>query len=192
MQFSHELFGIIAGVIELVAFVPYIVSIFRGKTIPHRGSWIIWTILGFVLLMSYRAAGAEETIWVPLMMFLGPLVITVLSMRYGTGGWEDSLDRYCLVGALVAIVCYFIFDTPLVALSIAILTDVFAAIPTVRKSIWQPYSEDVIAWSLAFIASILNIAAIDTWNLSIAGYPIYASIIFAAICIPLWKYRVLR
>ena len=179
-----------AGVIELCAFIPYVISIVRGKTRPHRGSWFIWSLVGFVLFVSYYNAGAEETIWVPLIMFLGPLVVLLLSYRYGVGGWEDPLDRYCLVGALLGVICLIVFSTPLIALSVAVLTDIFAAIPTVKKSIYDPASENALAWSLAFIANALNIAAIKEWSIEIAGYPVYASLVFTAICVPLWKFHV--
>lgn len=184
--------GLIAGAVEIVAFVPYIYSIIAGSTTPHRGSWFIWTFLGFVLLVSYYSAGAEETIWVPLIMFIGPLIVTLFSFKYGVGGWDDPLDRYCLVGALIGIACLFTFKSPLIALTVAIFTDIFAAVPTVRKSITHPASEDALAWGLAFTASILNLGAIDNWSFAIAGYPVYATLIFAAICFPLFRHRVNR
>lgn len=190
---SHfEIIGIFAGIIEVCAFAPYIFSMVRGKTRPHRGSWFIWTLVGFVLLVSYYQAGAEETIWVPLIMFVGPLVVFLLSFKYGVGGWEDPLDKYCLIGALVGVGCLAIFSSPLVALTVAIATDIFAALPTVKKSILEPASEDVYAWSLAFVANALNIAAIREWSLEIAGYPVYATLVFAIICFPLLKYHASR
>lgn len=164
----------------------------RRKTRPHRGSWFIWALVGFVLLASYHRAGAEETIWVPLIMFAGPLIVFLLSFKYGVGGWEDPLDRYCLIGAVMGVVCLIVFSSPLVALTIAIITDVFAAVPTVKKSILDPASEDVYAWTLAFIANALNIAAIREWSFDIAGYPVYATLVFAAICFPLLKYNIGR
>ncbi len=192
MDLHYATIGIIAGVIEGIAFVPYIVAILRGKTRPHRGSWFIWTLLGLVVVLSYGSAGAEATLWVPLAMFVGMLCISVLSLKYGVGGWEDSLDRYCLIGALIGLLCLLIFTSPLIALSVAIITDVFAAVPTVRKSIYDPESEDVLAWSLAFLANVLNLIAIEEWTIGIAGYPVYASIVFGAICFPLLRYAYLK
>ncbi len=189
MNLSYELFGYIAGVVEVIAFIPYIIAMVRGKTRPHRGSWFIWTVLGLILLLSYRAAGAEETIWVPLVMFIGPLIVFILSFKYGKGGWEDSLDKYCLIGAIVGFSCLVVFESPMIALTVAILSDVFAAIPTVRKSILDPDSEDVTAWTLAFIANLINLLAIDKWTIEIAIYPIYAVLIFGIITFPLLRRR---
>ena len=92
----------------------------------------------------------------------------------------------------MGVVCLIVFSSPLVALTIAIITDVFAAVPTVKKSILDPASEDVYAWTLAFIANALNIAAIREWSFDIAGYPVYATLVFAAICFPLLKYNIGR
>jgi hypothetical protein len=189
---SHALIGEIAGIIHLIAFVPYFIGILRGRTKPHRGSWFVWAALSFTLLASYRAAGGEEAIWSPVAMFAGSAAIFLLSLRYGVGGWDNPLDRYCLIGALSGIAALFIFQTPLYALAISMLTDLFAAIPTARKAVYDPDSEDVTAWGLAFLASVINLWAIDDWSFSISGYPVYAAIVFALICIPLFRYHILR
>ncbi len=185
----HALIGEIAGIIHILAFVPYVVAILHGKTKPHRGSWFVWALLSFALLASYRAAGGDETIWSPLAMFVGSFVIFLMSLRYGVGGWDSRLDQYCLVGALSGVAALFIFSSPLIALSISMLTDIFAAVPTVHKSIIDPESEDLTAWGMALFASVVNLLAIDDWSIAISGYPIYAVLIFAAVCWPLMRYR---
>jgi len=35
--------GIIAGIISVFAFFPYVISIFKRKTIPNRITWWIWS-----------------------------------------------------------------------------------------------------------------------------------------------------
>jgi hypothetical protein len=185
----QEIFGQAAAIVHFIAFAPYILSIIRRKTRPHRGSWFVWTLLGFLLLVSYSAVGADETIWMPITLFLGPLVILLLSLRYGVGGWDDAHDKYCMVGACIGLTSLLIFNTPFIALYVGILTDLFAAIPTVRKSIIDPESEDALAWSLALIASILNLFAIDDWSFHLSSYPVYAAIVFALITLPLVHHR---
>ena len=75
--------GWVAGVLSLVAFVPYIVAILRGETRPNRATWWIWTTTGGVLLASYYFSGADTTIWVAVSYFVASLVTAVLSIRYG-------------------------------------------------------------------------------------------------------------
>ncbi len=189
---NYELIGEIAGIIHILAFVPYFIAILHGTTRPHRGSWFVWAALSFALLVSYDAVGGEEAIWSPVAMFVGSSVIFLMSLRYGVGGWESPLDRYCLIGALTGIAALYVFQTPLIALAISMLTDVFAAVPTAKKAIDDPESEDVTAWGLAFLASIINLWAIDDWSFNISGYPVYAVLIFALICAPLFYHHAKR
>src|SRR3954454_14422667 len=51
-------FGVLAGLLQLVAAAPYIRDIMRGSTTPQRATWTIWTTLSFVVLASQWASGA--------------------------------------------------------------------------------------------------------------------------------------
>src|SRR3989338_2992942 len=84
--------GIIAGIIALLAYVVYI---FRGKSKPNRVTWWIWAFMGLVLALSYKFSGADNTVWVPYVEFLGPLTIAILSIKYGEGTLENKTDLYC-------------------------------------------------------------------------------------------------
>ena len=89
----YKLIGVFAGIISMIAFVPYIISILKKETQPSRASWIIWTVVALMILSSYKMSGAVETIWVPVSYFLGPFVVAILSVKYGVGGWT-RMDRF--------------------------------------------------------------------------------------------------
>jgi hypothetical protein len=40
-----EFFGVIAVIIGLASFFPYLRDIFLRKTTPHMYSWLVWSIL---------------------------------------------------------------------------------------------------------------------------------------------------
>ena len=73
--------GIIAGLIALSAYLVYVISIFRGGSKPNRATWWIWSFMGLILALSYQFSGASNTIWVPYVEFLGPLIIAILSIN---------------------------------------------------------------------------------------------------------------
>lgn len=164
--------GKVAGIVSLVAFVPYILAILRGETKPNRASWWIWTVVGFMLGASYFSSGANHTIWVPVSFIIGPLAIIILSIKYGEGGWT-RFDRYCLIGAGVSVVLWWMFSSPLIALFINLFIDFMGALPTIRKAYNEPESEDRTAWMLFFAGNIVNLFAVESWTLTIAAYPIY-------------------
>ncbi|MEI6528551.1 MAG: hypothetical protein WCO10_02670 [bacterium] len=83
--------GIVAGVIAFIAYVVYIKAILKGETKPNRATWFIWSFVGLVLATSYYYSGAENTIWVPFVEFIGPLAIAILSIKYGEGGQAKQI-----------------------------------------------------------------------------------------------------
>lgn len=165
--------GIIAGIIAFLAYVVYVVSIFRGKSKPNRATWWIWAFMGLVLALSYKFSGADNTVWVPYVEFLGPLTIAILSIKYGEGGLKNKTDLFCLFGAVASIVLWIVFDSPVVALVTNLAIDSFAIVPTIKKSFLRPEGEDFWAWFGTGLADSLNMFAVEKFSFAILLYPIY-------------------
>lgn len=165
--------GFIAGVIAFVAYVVYVISILRGKTKPNRATWWIWAFMGLILALSYKFSGAENTVWVPYVEFLGPFIIALLSVKYGEGGLEDKTDLLCMFGAIISIILWAIFKNPVIALVTNLAVDSFAVIPTIRKSYLRPETEDFWAWFGTGFADGLNMFAVERFTFAILVYPIY-------------------
>ncbi len=170
---TKALLGIIAGVIAFIAYIVYIISIFKGESKPNRATWWIWSFMGLVIGISYFFSGAENTIWVPLVEFLGPLSIALLSIKYGEGGLNDRTDIICFSGAVVSIILWVIFNSPLVALVTNLVVDSFALIPTIKKSFLRPEGEDFWAWFGTGVADSLNLFAAERPSFAILLYPVY-------------------
>ena len=168
----NVLAGWIAGILSLLAFLPYIVAILRGQTRPNRATWWIWTTTGLVLGASYYSSGADTTMWVPVSYVIGPLLTAALAIRYGEGGWS-RLDRGCLLGAGTGLLLWWLFDSPVVALITTLGVDFSGAVPTIRKAYLAPHTEDRLAWALFIAGNTFNLLAVDRWEFAIAVYPVY-------------------
>lgn len=169
-------FGIVAGIFSFSAYLFYIVAILKGTTKPSRATWFIWAVIGIILVASYRATGAEDTIWVPVSEAIAPTIIAILSIKYGVGG-TDKTDILCFVGSLFSLVIWWVFDSALIALLTNLAIDFFAAIPTIIKSWKNPKEEDRFAWTLTQTGNLFNLFAIDRLIFAIAIYPVYTFII---------------
>src|SRR3989344_2571178 len=165
--------GIVAGVIAFLAYIVYVISIFRGGSKPNRATWWIWSFMGLVLALSYQFSGASNTIWVPYVEFLGPLIIAILSIKYGEGGLDNKTDLICLLGATISIILWIIFKNPVVALITNLAVDSFAIVPTIKKSYLRPEGEDFWAWFGTGLADSLNMFAVERFSFAILIYPIY-------------------
>lgn len=164
--------GFVAGILAIVAFFLYIFTILWGNTKPNRATWWILTVEGIIILASYYTLGARDTIWIPASYVLGSLIVAILSLRHGEGGWT-LLDKICLGGAGVSIVLWWLFADPFLALLTNIATDLFGLLPTIRKSYLHPRGENRAAWTLDSLASVINLFGVERWTLSLAVYPIY-------------------
>jgi hypothetical protein len=182
---KYIIIGIVSGLISLLGYLPYVLSILKGRTKPNRATWIIWTVIGMLLVASYYFTGDIKAIWVPLAFFVGPFIVMILSFFYGQSNWS-ILDISCLIAAALSLIAWVITGDPLVALLINVFIDFLGAIPTLHKTFLNPETEDLKAWVLFFIGSAINIAAIITWDITII-YPLYlVAITFSMVIILLF------
>lgn len=187
---SYETLGIIAGVIAIGGYIPYIYSILAGHTRPNRATWFIWTIVGGLLAFSYIAEGDQNSIWLPLGYFFGPLITAILSLRYGYAEWT-RLDTICIAAALISIIPWVFADSATTTLLINLLIDSTGAIPTLVKTYREPETEDFSAWVIFFIANTLQLFAISMWNLA-SLYPIYLFLLAGAMVVFTLKGKIFK
>jgi hypothetical protein len=183
----QEMCGFVAGVLSLAAFVPYIISILKGVTKPSRASWIIWLVVGVLLLSSYRTSGAKFTLWMPISYVIGPIIVVCLSIKHSTGGWS-KFDIFCLSLAAGSLIVWFISESAALALAMHLIIDAMGVLPTVKKAYSNPKEENKTTWMMLFVGSILNFLAIDSLNLMKMAYPSYMlignGIIFLLVAFP--------
>ena len=175
----YALLGYIAGILALVGYIPYILSTIAGQTQPNKATWFIWTLVGGLIAFSYLAEGDPNTIWLPLGYFLGPLIVAILSLRYGYAVWT-KLDIACVVIAVISIIPWVLSKDATFTLIINVLIDMAGAIPTLVKTYREPETEDFTAWLIFFIANTIQLIAVTVWNIA-AIYPIYLFILAALI-----------
>ena len=188
MNFSL-IFGVTAGVISLLAIIPYISSILQGRTKPNRISWLIWSFAATSLAFSYYYSGATTTVWLAVSGAVMAVSVFILSLKYGVGGY-GILDIFCLLGSILGLIVWACTKNPTAALYINILVDLLAFLPTVKKTWLYPTSESRLSWNLATLANACNVLALTRWELRIVLFPIYNLILNATVA--LLAYGILR
>ncbi len=187
--------GEFAGLLSLVGFVPYIYDILRGKCTPNRATWFIWTMVGTILCLAQFDLSNEnlEAFWVPFSYVIGPALIFLLSLKYGEGGYT-KFDGICLYLSFLGLVFWVWFEMPVAALLLNIGIDTVGAIPTLKKTYFDPSSESVRAWSLFAIANSINMHIAlgpGPWEQTI--YPLYLlTLSLAILCLAIRKIPILR
>src|SRR5665213_2181309 len=113
----HETLGYVAGILAIGGYIPYIIATLKGTTKPNKATWIIWMVVGGLLASSYVASGDHASMWLPIGYFIGPLLVAILSFKFGYSEWT-RLDKVCLVAALLSLIPWFLSKNPSMTLVI--------------------------------------------------------------------------
>lgn len=184
--------GFASGILNVVAFIPYIRDILRHKTKPQRATWWIWLSLNAVLLAVQWAAGATWSLGLIVGQSIVAGIIAILSLRFGYGKLEKH-DVVSLAIAAVGVGLWVYTKNPLTALVILVAVDALGSALTAAKAWHSPESETLITWAISVVANLLGLLAVSTWSLGTVIYPMYSFIANAIItAIIVWRLRVLK
>jgi len=164
--------GLLSGVMFVFSYIPYIKDTLRGKTRPERASWCIWATLGTIAFFSQLVKGATNSLWLPGIGTLCSILILLLSIRYGVGGFTKR-DIIALGFAGIGLLLWSVTNEPTIALLLVILIDAAGACVTIAKSFKDPESETLTTWILDAAAGLLAAVSIGKLNIILLAYPLY-------------------
>ena len=158
-----EVIGVIAVVLTFIAYIPYYRDILTGKTRPHVYSWSLWGLLTILLVALQIKGGAGPATWITAAAGLLCIGVVFLSLKNGKKDITTS-DTIVAILSLVAIGSWLLADQPEISISLVILADMLAFIPTVRKSYRDPYSETLSLYVTNAIRFTLALLAVESYN----------------------------
>lgn len=179
----HEIAAILSGVVQFSSVVPYVWSMVKGTTRPNVISWIVWTLLQVIAITAQFSAGASWSVIILVVMTFNTVLVTFLGLvGYGYRKY-GVLDWTCFTLAILAILLWRVTSNPVNALILLVAADFLAVIPTLIKTVREPYSELPLGWFLIAVAAMLSIASTTIFNTANLIYPVYLFIVNALVCI---------
>jgi hypothetical protein len=164
--------GVAAAVIGLADMAPYVRDTVRRSTRPHRGTWLIWTVLAFVVSVSQHADGGSWSVAMAVAQAVTNGLVLALAIRWGTGGVSaPDLTLIAVAGAGVA--GWVLAGDPLVATACVVAADLVAGGMMVPKTWRDPGSETLSTFAWASVAGALSAAAVGALKVSLLLYPAY-------------------
>ncbi len=162
--------GIVAVVIAVLGYFPYLKEVIYGKVKPHAFSWLIWSITQsvafFASIVKGGGAGAYA-VGVPVL-----LVITVLGFSIFRGEREITLlDKTSLIAALAGIAAWVLTTDPLWSVIIVTAVDSVGFIPTFRKSYKRPGEESITVYAFTGVSLAISLFALQSINAVTVLYP---------------------
>ncbi len=158
------MFSNLAMTLTVLAFVPYILQIFKGKVRPHVISWLIWGISTTVIFVAQLLDDAGVGAWPIGISAALTLSVASLAFVHRADTKIDGKDKLTLSVSLMAIPIWYLTAEPLYVVIILTLNDLSGFIPTLRKINRDPYSESVIFFALFAVRNVLVLLALEHYS----------------------------
>lgn len=164
-----DVFSICGGIFAVAGFIPYIRAIILKETKPAKATWVIWVTLDTITFFGMYAKHALNGQMIGIE--IGVWVVVVLAIKYGERGWT-ILDKSCLVGALVGIILWLAFDSPVLGIMMSLSIIFLGSIPTFASAWKDPSRENKLGWVIYWFSCVFTLAALPGWTLEDAAQPI--------------------
>ena len=172
--------GLLSGALGVSCTVPYLRDTLRRTTVPHRGSWLIWSVLEVVALGAQRSDGARWSLLPLLTQAVGTCLVFGVSVRLGSGRFT-RIDFALIALAGVGVAGWLAVDEPVIATTCVIVADLVAVLMMMPKAWLDPHSETLSTFALAAGSGVLMIGAVGSLSASLLAYPLYFAAVNAAI-----------
>ena len=172
---DKDIIAAVTLLIALLSYVPYVVSICRGKTKPHAFSWIIWAVVTAIIFVAQWIDGGGSGAWVTGFSAACLTLIALLSL------WRGEMSRtrsnwIVFGGALAAIPLWLLTKDPVWSVCLVTAIDAAAYIPTLRKSWHKPYEEMVYKSALTGVKHAGTLLALQNLSIVTVIYPLVSLI----------------
>lgn len=186
--------GLIAGMLSLYGYIPYIWDTLRGRCRPQRSSWLIWSVPSCVFFYTHVTEGADASLFFAAVQCVCTLLVFLTSLRWGTGSLLRAPDVCALGVAGLGLLLWYWTDDPLTALGLSILVGMSGGVMTIIKAYKRPHTESFGPWVIAAVASTLSLVAVGELNWVLLAYPAYLWVLRILIvgAIVISPYRVAR
>jgi len=182
MNYTAPALGLLAGVAGIADTIPYIRDTVRGSTRPHRGTWLIWGVLGIIVCLSQRADGASWSLIMSAAQIFLTVAVFVLAIRHGEGGLSPA-DMAMIAIAGGGVIGWFVSGEPVIATGCVVVADLMGVAMMVPKTYRDPASETLATFWLASLAGALATGAAAAPDASLLVYPAYYCLANGAIAV---------
>ena len=174
--------GVLAVLVGIADTIPYVRDTLRGATRPHRGTWLIWSVLAVVVCFSQRADGATWSLLMAAAQAILTSLVFVLAIRRGEGGVSAG-ERLMLAIACGGVIGWISADEPIVATACVVAADLIGAALMIPKTYRDPDSETLVTFAFAGLSGMLAAGAVGAPDLSLLLYPLYFGLVNGAIAL---------
>lgn len=157
--------AIVAALLAIVGNIPYLRDIFRGRVKPHPFTWLVWTIVSCIIFFGQVAKGAGIGALPTAASEIFTVIIFLFSLKYGFKNITRS-DKVFLTIALLGIIPWVLTKDPTLSVVIAVLIDLTATLPTIRKMWRHPETEVPLLYGTNVARHVLALFALQAYSVA--------------------------
>jgi hypothetical protein len=129
-------------------------------------------LLSLLFVGTLIAQHDRNGIYIAVAQLLGSIVILLLSLKKGMGGWETT-DKIVLAMTLFSLLIWKTTNNPLLGLIMSMVTDFIGVIPTFIKTWKWPETEEWKFYMSDVVSSTFSLLSIAHYTLATTSFPAY-------------------
>jgi len=180
-----ERFVILGAILNLIGSASYAYATIKGKTKPNRVTWFLWALAPLIAFSASIKDGVGLSALMTFMVGFGPLIVFISSFINKKSFWKISkLDVICGIISIVALVLWLMTSSGVLAISLSIIADLVAGIPTLIKAYKVPESEgSSYVFTFGAISAVITLLALPKFEFSYYAFPIYIFLICVVLAV---------
>lgn len=163
---------ILSGILAAMSSLPYLIDVVKHKTKPRIATWTTWTVMKIIACVAALIDHQYVTSILLLISLTGTLSIVILGWEFGDRK-ISHVDTVCLIGVVIGLILWFIFNSPAVAVLAAIVIDLIGGIPTIIHSWKNPHEETWTSFLVSFFAATFMLSTVTEWRIAAYAFPMY-------------------
>ncbi len=167
-----DLLSLIAIALTFIAYIPYIVSTYKGQTKPHTFSWIIWGLTTFIVFLAQLADKGGVGAWPIGVSGIITFYVAWLAWQHKADSDISRIDWAFFIIALLSLPFWYFSSDPLWAVIILTTIDTLGFGPTLRKAYYAPYDEQILFYALFAIRNLFATLALEHYSLTTVLFPV--------------------
>lgn len=166
------IFGGLAMLLAVIAYIPYVQGILRETYRPHVFSWIIWGVTTTIVFWAQWLSGAGVGSWPA--AFAGAVNFAIAGLAFAKGGHRDitTTDWVFFLLAISAIPLWLVSNHAVYAVVTLTCVDILGFGPTLRKAYDNPERESRAFFMLFFASNALILLALEHYSLATMLFPL--------------------
>ncbi len=138
-------------------YIPYFISIYKGKTQPSISGWCCFSLSLFTTIIASLSMGAHSVIISCGLSLLCQIIIIIMGLCLGNAFRPDRFERWTLWGVMGGVFIWAFTRDPEHSIYVNILIDTVGTLLVIKKLCAHAETESSLTWFIGTLGSGLSV-----------------------------------